>query len=175
MCSKSNGFCNLCMCMICNKFDCEVNTCRWIGCDLCSHWTHTDCVIQNGQIGLGPCFKNGATSAEMLFRCRACSRTSELLGWVKDAFHHCASSWDGEAFIKELQYVSRIFQRSEDMRGTKLFWKCTELVEKLKSGLVELEPMACKVILMFFQELEADPLKSQESEEGGQMISPQDC
>ncbi|KAL2524118.1 Protein OBERON 1 [Abeliophyllum distichum] len=94
------------------------------------------------RIGMGPCFKNGATSAEMLFRCRACSRTSELLGWVKDAFQHCAPSWD-EAFIRELQYVSRIFQRREDMIGPKLFWKCTELVEKLKSGMVE--PMACNL------------------------------
>ncbi|KAL8129664.1 hypothetical protein V2J09_018819 [Rumex salicifolius] len=36
ICSK-NGFCNICMCVICKKFDFEVNTCRWIGCDSCSH------------------------------------------------------------------------------------------------------------------------------------------
>ncbi|KAL2475765.1 Protein OBERON 2 [Abeliophyllum distichum] len=173
MCSKRNGFCNLCMCVICLKFDFEVNTCRWIGCDQCSHWTHTDCAIRNVQIGMGSCVKNGASSAEMLFRCRACSRTSELLGWVKDVFQHCAPSWDREALIRELDYVSRIFGGSEDPRGRKLVWKCEELIEKLKSGVAE--PMACKVILMFFQELEADPLKNPESEEGGRTISPQEA
>ncbi|KAL8032993.1 hypothetical protein ABFX02_13G134100 [Erythranthe guttata] len=172
LCSKRSGFCNLCMCVICNKFDFEVNTCRWIGCDLCSHWTHTDCAIRNGQIGMGPCVKNGVSSAEMLFRCRACSRTSELLGWVKDVFQHCAPSWDREALTRELDCVSRIFRGSEDLRGRKLFRKCEELVEKLKSGMQELIP--CKVILMFFQEIE-DPLKNQDGEEAGRAISPQEA
>lgn len=148
ICSKRNGFCNLCMCVICNKFDFEVNTCRWIGCDLCSHWTHTDCAIRNGQIGMGPT-KNGASLPEMLFKCRACSRTSELLGWVKDVFQHCAPSWERDALIRELDYVRRIFRGSEDSRGRKLFWKCEELIEKLNGGMAE--SMACKVILMFFQ------------------------
>ncbi|EYU33845.1 hypothetical protein ABFS83_08G153300 [Erythranthe nasuta] len=172
LCSKRNGFCNLCMCAICNKFDFEVNTCRWIGCDLCSHWTHTDCAIRNGQIGMGPCVKNGSSSAEMLFRCRACSRTSELVGWVKDVFQHCAPSWDRDALIRELDFVSRIFRGSEDPRGRELFWKCEELIEKLKNGVAE--PMACKLILLFFQELEADPTKNQETEEG-RTISPQEA
>ncbi|XP_009609185.1 OBERON-like protein [Nicotiana tabacum] len=173
ICAKKNGFCNLCMCVICNKFDFEVNTCRWIGCDLCSHWTHTDCAISNGQIGTGPSVKNGASSAETLFRCHACSRTSELLGWVKDVFQHCAPSWDAEAFVRELDYVRRIFQRSEDARGRKLFWKCEELIEKLKGGVAD--PMACKVILSFFQELDVDPSKSQDNDEGGRLIAPQEA
>ncbi|KAL3850937.1 hypothetical protein ACJIZ3_012819 [Penstemon smallii] len=173
LCSKKNGFCNLCMCVICNKFDFEVNTCRWVGCDVCSHWTHTDCAIRNGQIGMGPCVKNGASSAEMLFRCRACSRTSELLGWVKDVFQHCAPTWDREALIRELDYVSRIFRGSEDPRGRKLFWKCDELIDKMKSGLAE--PMASRTILMFFQELEVDPSRNEDSEEAGRTISPQEA
>ncbi|KAI8031160.1 OBERON-like protein [Camellia lanceoleosa] len=65
-CSMRNGFCNLCMCVICNKFDFEVNTCRWISCDLCSHWTHTDCAIRNGLIGPGPSVKTGSVPADML-------------------------------------------------------------------------------------------------------------
>lgn len=170
ICSKKNGFCNLCMCVICNKFDFEVNTCRWIGCDLCSHWTHTDCAISNGQIGMGPSGKIGASSAEMLFRCHACSKTSELLGWVKDVFQHCAPSWDAEAFVRELEFVRRIFQRSEDARGRKLYWKCEELVEKLKGGVAD--PMACKVILSFFQDLDVDPSKSQDNDDGGRPIAP---
>lgn len=173
LCSKRNGFCNLCMCVICNTFDFEVNTCKWIGCDLCSHWTHTDCAIQHGLIGMGPCVKNGLSSAEMLFRCRACSRTSELLGWVKEVFQHCAPSWDREASIRELNYVSRIFRASEDSRGRKLLWKCEEVIEKLRSGVAE--PNPCKAILMFFQELDADPMKNQEPEESGRMISPQEA
>ncbi|KAA8537284.1 hypothetical protein F0562_027029 [Nyssa sinensis] len=173
ICSMRNGFCNLCMCVICNKFDFEVNTCRWIGCDLCSHWTHTDCAIRNGQIGMGASVNTIAGPADMLFKCRACNRTSELLGWVKDVFQHCAPSWDREALIRELDYVSRIFRGSEDPKGRKLFWKCEELVEKLKGGVAE--PTACKAILLFFQELEVDPSKNSESEEGGRLIAPQEA
>lgn len=149
ICTNRNGFCNLCMCVICNKFDFEVNTCRWIGCDLCSHWTHTDCAIRDGQICMGPPVKTGAGPSEMLFKCRACNRTSELLGWVKDVFQHCAPAWEREALMRELDFVSRIFRGSEDPRGRKLFWKCEELLQKMKSGFVE--QTACRAILMFFQ------------------------
>uniref|UniRef100_A0A2P2JIA8 Zinc finger PHD-type domain-containing protein n=1 Tax=Rhizophora mucronata TaxID=61149 RepID=A0A2P2JIA8_RHIMU len=149
ICANRNGFCNLCMCVICNKFDFEVNTCRWIGCDLCSHWTHTDCAIRDGQICMGISGKSVAGPTEMLFRCRACNRTSELLGWVKDVFQHCAPAWDRDALMREIDFVSRIFRGSEDSRGRKLYWKCEELLEKMKGGLAE--STACRVILMFFQ------------------------
>lgn len=173
VCTNRNGFCNLCMCVICNKFDFEVNTCRWVGCDLCSHWTHTDCAIRDGQICMGPTLKSGAGPVEMLFRCRACNRTSELLGWVKDVFQHCAPSWDREALIRELDFVSRIFRGSQDPRGRKLFWKCEDLIEKLKGGVAE--STACRGILMFFQELEMDSPKNLENGEGGRPIAPQDA
>ncbi|KAF5194969.1 Oberon-like protein [Thalictrum thalictroides] len=173
VCSNRNGFCNHCMCVICNKFDFEVNTCRWIGCDLCSHWTHTDCAIREGQIVMGPCVKSGASPAEMLFRCRACNRTSELLGWVKDVFQHCAPGWDREALLRELDVVSRIFRGSEDSRGRKMFWKCEELIDKMKNGVSE--SITCKVMLMFFQELEIDPLKNLDNEDGGRLIAPQEA
>ncbi|KAJ8748618.1 hypothetical protein K2173_007608 [Erythroxylum novogranatense] len=173
ICTNRNGFCNLCMCVICNKFDFEVNTCRWIGCDLCSHWTHTDCAIRDGQICMGPSVKNGAGPTEMLFRCRACNRTSELLGWVKDVFQHCAPAWDRESLMRELDFVSRIFRGSEDSRGRKLFWKCEDLLEKMKGGLAE--TTACRVILMFFQEIEVDSPKSLENGEGGRLIAPQEA
>ncbi|XP_065873383.1 OBERON-like protein [Euphorbia lathyris] len=173
ICTNRNGFCNLCMCVICNKFDFEVNTCRWIGCDLCSHWTHTDCAIRDGQICMGPSVKNGAAPTEMLFRCRACNRTSELLGWVKDVFQHCAPAWDREALMRELDFVSRIFRGSEDSRGRKLFWKCDELIDKMKGGLAD--STACRVILMFFQELEVDSSKSLENGDGGRLIAPQEA
>ncbi|KAJ4838602.1 Protein OBERON 2 [Turnera subulata] len=174
ICTNRNGFCNLCMCVICNKFDFEVNTCRWIGCDLCSHWTHTDCAIREAQICMGPSVKSGTGPSEMLFRCRACNRTSELLGWVKDVFQHCAPAWDRDSLLRELDFVSRIFRGSEDPRGRKLFWKCEELIDKMKNGLVEFST-ACRIILMFFQELEVDSPKSLENGEGGRLIAPQEA
>ena len=138
------------MCVICNKFDFEVNTCRWIGCDLCSHWTHTDCAVREQLICMGPSSKSGAGPSDMFFRCQACNRTSELLGWVKDVFQHCAPSWDGEALMRELDYVSRIFHGSKDPRGRKLFWKCDDLKEKFKSKKMDSKAV-CRAILMFFQ------------------------
>ncbi|CAM8991915.1 unnamed protein product [Rhodiola kirilowii] len=173
VCTNRSGFCSLCMCVICNKFDFEVNTCRWIGCDLCSHWTHTDCAIRDGLICMGPTGKNGTGPAEMLFRCRACNATSELLGWVKDVFQHCAPVWDREALIRELDFVRRIFRGSQDSRGRKLFWKCEDIIEKLKGGVAE--SMACRVILIFFQELEMESPNNQEIGENGHPIAPQDA
>uniref|UniRef100_A0A7N0VCR6 OBERON-like protein n=1 Tax=Kalanchoe fedtschenkoi TaxID=63787 RepID=A0A7N0VCR6_KALFE len=173
VCTNRSGFCSLCMCVICNKFDFEVNTCRWIGCDLCSHWTHTDCAIRDGLICMGPTGKTGTGQAEMLFRCRACNATSELLGWVKDVFQHCAPVWDREALIRELDFVCRIFRSSQDSRGRKLFWKSEDIIEKLKGGVAE--SMACRVILMFFQELEMESPKNQEVGENGHPIAPQEA
>lgn len=173
VCSNRNGFCNHCMCVICNKFDFEVNTCRWIGCDLCSHWTHTDCAIREGQVIMGPCVKSSASSPEMLFRCRACSKTSELLGWVKDVFQHCAPGWDRDALLRELDVVSRIFRGSEDPRGRKMFWKCEELIDKMKDGVSE--SVTYKVMLIFFQELDNDPSKNPDIDDGGRLIAPQEA
>ncbi|BAT80519.1 hypothetical protein LR48_Vigan07g003200 [Vigna angularis] len=175
-CTNGNGFCNLCMCVICSKFDFEVNTCRWIGCDLCSHWTHTDCAIREQLICVGPATQNGTGPSEMVFKCQACNRTSELLGWVKDVFQHCAMSWDGEALIRELDFVSRIFHGSKDPRGRKLHWKSDDLKENLRSGKVE-TTAACTGILMFFKELELDSQKTLENVESGsgRLIVPQEA
>jgi hypothetical protein len=149
ICSNRNGFCNLCMCVICNKFDFEVNTCRWVGCDICSHWTHTDCAIRDGQIGTGQTIKNGIGHAEMLFRCQACQRTSELFGWVRDVFQQCAPGWDRDTLLRELDYVCKIFRLSEDSKGRKLFRKCAELVERLRSG--SAESMSPRILLQALQ------------------------
>jgi hypothetical protein len=99
---------------------------------------------------MGPSVKSGSGPSEMVFRCQACNRTSELLGWVKDVFQHCAPSWDGEALMRELDFVSRIFHGSKDQRGMKLFWKCDDLKEKLKSRKMEAKA-ACRAILLVFQ------------------------
>ncbi|CAN6381886.1 unnamed protein product [Urochloa humidicola] len=173
VCSGRNGFCSLCMCVICNKFDFEVNTCRWIGCDVCSHWTHTDCAIRDGQIGTGQTIKNGVGHAEMLFRCQACQRTSELLGWVRDVFQQCAPGWDRDALLRELDYVCKIFRLSEDSKGRKLFRKCAELVDRLRSG--SAESMSQRMLLHALQELDIDTPKSFENEEPGRVITPQEA
>jgi len=173
ICSTKSGFCSLCMCVICSKFDFEVNTCRWVGCDTCSHWTHTDCAIRAGQISMGTSLKGGTGSSEMLFRCRACKRTSELLGWVKDVFQHCAPDWDREALMKEFDCVRRIFHGSEDARGRKLFWKSEELLENLKTGAAD-EAAVCKLMQRFFQELETEVAKNVEGEER-RVVAPQEA
>ncbi|KAD1475660.1 hypothetical protein E3N88_42764 [Mikania micrantha] len=97
------------------------------------------------KLGMGPTV-NGGSSGEMLFRCRACLRTSELFGWVKDVFHHCAPLWDREALVRELEY--------------------------LKSGVAE--PLASKAILSFFQEFDIDPTKHQEGGES-RLMAPQEA
>lgn len=172
VCSTKSGFCSLCMCVICSKFDFEVNTCQWVGCDTCSHWTHTDCAIRAGQISMGTSLKGGAGSSEMLFRCRACKRTSELLGWVKDVFQHCASDWDREALMKEFDCVRRIFHGSEDSKGKTLFRKSEDLLKSLKNGAAD-EATVCKVMQRFFQDLETE-VKNVEGEER-RMIPPQEA
>ncbi|PKA53615.1 OBERON-like protein [Apostasia shenzhenica] len=173
ICTRRNGFCNLCMCVVCNKFDFEVNTCRWIGCDLCAHWTHTDCAMRAGQIGMGASAKSIIGQNEMLFRCPACNRTSELLGWVKDVFQHCAPGWDQEALLRELEFVTRIFRLSEDSKGRKLYWKCSDLIEKIKSGATD--SAACRMLLLVFQGIELEIEKNNENEDSGRVISPQEA
>lgn len=173
VCASRNGFCNLCMCVICNKFDFEVNTCRWIGCDFCSHWTHTDCAIHSGQIGMGQSVKSSIGHAEMLFRCRACQRTSELLGWVKDVFQQCAPGWDRDALLRELEFVCKIFRLSEDAKGRVLFRKCLDLIERLRNA--PADSINPRMILQALQELEMDSPKISENEDVGHLITPQEA
>ncbi|XP_060187400.1 OBERON-like protein [Lycium barbarum] len=173
ICTNRKGFCSLCMCVICNRFDFEVNTCQWIGCDSCAHWTHTDCAIRDKHIGTGPSRVNGLGSAEMQFRCRACNRTSELFGWVKDVFQQCAPTWDRESFLRELTVVSKIFRLSENTRGRQLFWKSEELIEKLKGGVEE--TTVCRIILSFLQELEMNLSRSSEAGNNGRMTPPEEA
>ncbi|CAN4084499.1 unnamed protein product [Withania somnifera] len=156
ICTNRKGFCSLCMCIICNKFDFEVNTCRWIGCDSCAHWTHTDCAIRDKQIGTGPSHVNGLGSTEMQFRY---------------VFQQCAPTWDRESLVRELTVVSKIFRLSENTRARQLFWKSEELIEKLKGGVAE--TTACRTILTFLQELEMDSSKSYEAGNSGRIIPPQ--
>lgn len=157
VCCTKSGFCNACMCTICSKFDFDVNTCRWVGCDVCSHWTHTDCAIRVGQIAMGTSVKGEGRAPEMLFKCKACQHTSELLGWVKDVFRTCAGDWEKEVLMKEFDCVRRIFHGSKDSKGRQLFWKSEELLERLKDGLDD--GTACSEMQQFFKELEKEDMK----------------
>lgn len=174
VCVTKKGFCNICMCVICSKFDFDVNTCQWIGCDSCSHWTHTDCALRDGCINMdGPKAASIGGKAEMVFWCEACGKSCELLGWVKDVFLSCAPSWDREVLLRELSCVCRIFRASEDPEGRKLFWKCEDLIQKITSGFSE--KTACKAILMFFQEPELEFSMASVKEEGGRLLVPQEA
>ncbi|KAJ7546084.1 hypothetical protein O6H91_08G024100 [Diphasiastrum complanatum] len=171
-CTAKNGFCKACMCAICSKFDFDVNTCRWIGCDVCSHWTHTDCASRVGQIGTGSNQKGKPPASEMIFRCRACGFTSKLLGWVKDVFKACAADWNKDDLMRELNYVRKIFYGSEEDYGKRLFWKCEELLEKLKNG-IDLGA-AFKELEHFFQDMEVNTGDGIESNDD-KIVEPRDA
>ncbi|KAB8115951.1 hypothetical protein EE612_056826, partial [Oryza sativa] len=148
-CCCRRGFCNLCMCVVCNGFDFDVNTCRWIGCDGCSHWTHAGCAIREEQIKTVITVEDGVAHYVTVFFCKACHGTSELLGWVRNVFQHCAKIWGTDALARELEYVQEVFSVSEDSKGKKLFEKCTDLIERLK--VVQAESMGPEVLLQALQ------------------------
>ncbi|XWS32521.1 hypothetical protein CRYUN_Cryun23aG0165200 [Craigia yunnanensis] len=133
VCSKKNGFCSGCMCLVCSKFDMASNTCSWVGCDVCLHWCHTDCGLRESYI------RNGHNAAEMQFHCVACDHPSEMFGFVKEVFHNFAKEWTLETFSKELEYVVRIFSGSKDMRGKRLHEIANQMLVRLakKSELPE--------------------------------------
>lgn len=154
-CRSMTGFCNQCMCVMCSKFDFDANTFRWLGCDVCSHWTHSDCAMKGGAVAMGVSTKTGSDRApsfsELIFRCRACGSVSELLGWARDVFQNCALRWERDSLGKELDYVRRIFHMADDTRGKHLCWKAQEVLEKMKNGLET--SSAIKEMLYFFQGL----------------------
>ncbi|XP_073385597.1 OBERON-like protein isoform X2 [Physcomitrium patens] len=160
-CRSMTGFCNQCMCVMCSKFDFDANTFRWLGCDVCSHWTHSDCAMRGGAISMGVSNKarsdRASSTPELIFRCRACGGVSELLGWAKDVFQNCALRWERDTLGKELDYVRRIFHIAEDTKGKHLYWKSQEVLDKMKNGLDT--SSAIKVMLCFFQEAENAEVK----------------
>lgn len=119
-CSRQDGFCSMCMCLVCSKFDSESNTCGWVGCDSCSHWCHTDCGLQKSYIRDGPSVSSAQGTPEMLFYCLACDHKSAMFGFVKEVFKTCAADWKDETMIKELEYIKRIFASTNYTRGKTL-------------------------------------------------------
>lgn len=154
ICSKKSGFCHECMCVVCLKFDSDNNTCRWVGCDLCLHWCHTDCGLRMSYIAPTSTAKNSNGTTEMQYHCVACDHKSELFGFVKEVFHKCAETWGTETLVKELDCVRKIFHGSEDMRGKQLCWKAEQMLQKLENKVGAAE--VCRSMLRFFQEGNAE-------------------
>ena len=148
LCAQKAGFCNSCMCVVCFKFDFDANTCRWIGCDFCLHWCHTDCGICMSYITPGPSIRGAAGTTEMQFHCVACGHTSELYGFVKDVFCTCAPEWGRDVLARELDCVRRIFHGSTDTRGKQLCSKAEMILQQLNSQVDT--AVACRSMIKFF-------------------------
>lgn len=149
ICSQKSGFCSECMCVVCSKFDSDNNTCRWVGCDLCLHWCHTDCGLRLSYIVPAPS-NQGAGSSEMQFKCVACGHNLELFGFVKEVFRNFSDGWGAETLAKELDCVRMIFHGSEDMKGKQLCWKAEQMLQKLENK-VDVK-LVCRSMLQFFNE-----------------------
>ncbi|KAL2347819.1 hypothetical protein Fmac_001819 [Flemingia macrophylla] len=149
MCSANKGFCSSCMCPVCLNFDCASNTCSWVGCDVCSHWSHSACAIQKNLIKSGPSLKGPSGTSEVQFRCMGCGHASEMFGFVKDVFLCCAKDWSLETLIKELDCVRRIFLGSEDRNGKELHIMSDDMLLKLQAKRVS-HLDACNYIIHFF-------------------------
>ncbi|KAF9593294.1 hypothetical protein IFM89_021050 [Coptis chinensis] len=139
VCVQKNGFCSACMCLICSNFDMALNTCSWVGCDVCLHWCHTECGLRESYIRNGRSVGEAQEETEMQFQCVACKHPSEMLGFVKEVFKTCAKDWKVETLSKELEYVKRIFSASHDTKGRQLHDFADQMITRLemKSNLSE--------------------------------------
>ncbi|WMV38491.1 hypothetical protein MTR67_031876 [Solanum verrucosum] len=59
-----------------------------------------------------------------------CGHASEMFGFAKYRFMSCAKEWGEETLMKELDYVWKIFQGSEDLKGKELHVKANVLHTK---------------------------------------------
>ncbi|XP_047322595.1 protein OBERON 4-like [Impatiens glandulifera] len=141
VCSQKSGFCSNCMCLICSKFDMAYNTCSWVGCDVCSHWCHTNCALRESYIRNGQSISGVQGTTEMQFHCVACEHPSEMFGFVKEVFQNFAKEWTTEVLCKELEYVKRIFSASEDVIGKRIHEISVQMLSRLanKSNLQEVQ------------------------------------
>uniref|UniRef100_A0A1J3EK27 Protein OBERON 4 n=1 Tax=Noccaea caerulescens TaxID=107243 RepID=A0A1J3EK27_NOCCA len=154
VCSRKDGFCSACMCLLCSNFDMASNTCSWVGCDVCLHWCHTECGIRESYIRNGINASGATGMTEMQFHCVACNHPSEMFGFVKEVFLNFAREWKHERFCKELEYVIKIFSSSKDFRGKQLRQAADAMLASLKSKLIDL-PEACNRILGFISDCDS--------------------
>ncbi|MCO5569631.1 hypothetical protein L7F22_023347 [Adiantum nelumboides] len=132
VCSQKAGFCHECMCVVCSKFDSDNRTCRWLGCDFCMHWCHADCGLRLLHIAPAQSHEGETGDTEMQYRCVACGHSTELFGFVKNAFQLFAENWSAETLTKELDCVRRIFHGSEDDRGKQLCRNVEVMLQNLE-------------------------------------------
>ncbi|CAH2058748.1 unnamed protein product [Thlaspi arvense] len=154
ICSRKDGFCSACMCLVCSDFDMASNTCSWVGCDVCLHWCHTDCGIRESYIRNGINASGAPGMTEMQFHCVACNHPSEMFGFVKEVFLNFAREWKFERFCKELEYVSKIFSSGKDFRGKQLRQAADAMLASLKCQSIDL-PEACNRILGFISDCDS--------------------
>ncbi|KAJ7215292.1 hypothetical protein O6H91_Y472700 [Diphasiastrum complanatum] len=148
ICVQKNGFCSACMCVVCSKFDFDANTCRWVGCDFCMHWCHSECGLRSSYIMPGQSIQGAAGTSEMQFRCMACGQKSELFGFVKDVFTTFAQVWERDVLTRELECVRRIFHGSQDKKGKQLCEKAGHMLSNLENRADTAE--VCQSMLRFF-------------------------
>ncbi|KAL6594958.1 hypothetical protein ACP70R_048061 [Stipagrostis hirtigluma subsp. patula] len=131
ICATKKRFCNICMCMICNKlgYNESGTGCFLLRCAICRHGVHMDCVINDDRLTIeGESYiKNGTVYTKRLFMCKACQGTSELLKCVRDYLGYIMR----DTFVipsAEIQYVCTIFRRSTDSDERKLLKECAGLL-----------------------------------------------
>lgn len=149
ICSTTKGFCCECMCPICLNFDCAIDTCSWVGCDVCSHWCHVICGLQKNLIKPGPSLKGPAGTTEIQFHCIGCGHASEMFGFIKECFKSCAESWSLETLRKELDCVWKIFKKSSDFKGKEVHLKAGEMISKLDNKIMSPSEV-CTFMFQFF-------------------------
>ncbi|KAH0759717.1 hypothetical protein KY290_023210 [Solanum tuberosum] len=125
-------------------------TCSWVGCDLCVHWCHVVCAIHRNLITPGPSINGPSGTTEMQFHCLGCSHSSEMFRFAKEMYRCCAKNWDQEILIKELDYVQKIFQESDDFKGKELHAITYGLRNKLEKKMISPSD-ACNFIFQFFK------------------------
>ena len=136
LCSSKKGFCSACTCTVCFSFDSALNTCSWVGCDVCCHWCHAICGLRKNLIRPGSGAGGVMGKTEMQFYCIGCGHVSEMYEFVKEVFVCCAKDWGVETLTKELDCVAKIFKGSEDFRGKELNAKAEELLRLLEKKVV---------------------------------------
>jgi hypothetical protein len=147
-CQQKTGFCSSCMCIVCSKFDSASNTCSWVGCDVCLHWSHTDCGLRHSLIRKGQSSSKAYNNTEIQFHCAACGHPSEMFGFVKEVFRACARQWRMDTLVRELQYVERVFSYSDDAKGKRVWDFVKQMLIKLEKKAYY--PEVLKYVIAFF-------------------------
>ncbi|CAN4081022.1 unnamed protein product [Withania somnifera] len=118
--------------------------------DTCSHWCHAVCAIQRNLIKSGSSCNGPSGVNEMQFHCLGCGHASELFGFAREVYMHCAKDWCEETLIQELDIVRQIFNGSEDFKGKELHAITYGLHSKLEKKMISPSD-ACNFIFHFFK------------------------